>query len=135
MNNETLVRPYPPHEFLEAFSPYIKIIPAPEINAWVQQHLLDDNGDIHNPDHTHLIDADICFMWASNAFSKKGRDVLGQCEEVMMRAGGWQKARMEQQMYEWFGRILSLLSHWRLITVLNVLMLSFVLWSSMSFII
>ena len=22
-----------------------------------------------------------------------------------MRAGGWQKARMEQQMYEWFGRI------------------------------
>ncbi|MDX4947166.1 putative metallopeptidase [Providencia manganoxydans] len=105
MNNETLVRPYPPHEFLEAFSPYIKIIPAPEINAWVQQHLLDDNGDIHNSDHTHLIDADICFMWASLSFNKKGRYVLGQCEEVMMRAGGWQKARMEQQMYEWFGRI------------------------------
>jgi hypothetical protein len=23
----------------------------------------------------------------------------------MLRAGGWQKACMEQQMHEWFGRI------------------------------
>ncbi|HBP9597365.1 TPA: hypothetical protein L7F91_005270, partial [Escherichia coli] len=45
------------------------------------------------------------FLWASNAFEKKGRSVLGQAEEVAMRAGGWQKARMEQQMYEWFGRV------------------------------
>lgn len=49
--------------------------------------------------------ADICFMWASLSFNKKGRYVLGQCEEVMMREGGWQKARMEQQIYEWFVRI------------------------------
>lgn len=44
-------------------------------------------------------------MWASNAFDKRGRVVPGQCEEVMLRAGGWQKSRMEQQMHEWFGRI------------------------------
>ncbi len=44
-------------------------------------------------------------MWASDSFAKKGRYVLGQAEQVMLRAGGWQKARMEQQMYEWFGRI------------------------------
>lgn len=104
-SDEAFARPYPLHEFIESFSPHIKITPAPEVNEWVQQHLLNDDGDIYNPDHMHLIDADICFMWASNSFSKKGRYVLGQCEEVMMRAGGWQKARMEQQMYEWFGRI------------------------------
>lgn len=44
-------------------------------------------------------------MWASESFAKKGRYVLGQAEQVMLRAGGWQKARMEQQMHEWFGRI------------------------------
>jgi hypothetical protein len=33
------------------------------------------------------------------------RRVVGQCEEVMIRAGGWQKARQEQQLYEWFGRV------------------------------
>ncbi|MBN5380608.1 hypothetical protein JY493_26140, partial [Serratia marcescens] len=62
-----------------------------------------DAGSLFNPDHSHLADADLRFMWASSAFEKKGRHVLGQAEEVAMRAGGWQKARMEQQMHEWFG--------------------------------
>lgn len=96
-------RPYPPADFIEEFAPYIKLIPATGIMQWVTDNILDGDGELHNPDHAHLIDADIAFMWASSAFSKKGRTVLGQAEEVMMRAGGWQKARMEQQMYEWFG--------------------------------
>lgn len=44
-------------------------------------------------------------MWASCGFEKQGRTVLGQAEQVAMRADGWQKARMEQQMYEWFGDV------------------------------
>lgn len=96
-------RPYPPADFIEEFSPYIKLIPAVGIMQWVTDNILSSEGELHNPDHAHLIDADIAFMWAASAFSKKGRTVLGQAEEVMMRAGGWQKARMEQQMYEWFG--------------------------------
>ncbi|MFL6614097.1 MAG: putative metallopeptidase [Pantoea agglomerans] len=96
-------RPYPPAELVEDFAPDIKLIPATGIMQWVTDNILDGNGELHNPDHAHLIDADIAFMWAASAFSKKGRTVLGQAEEVMMRAGGWQKARMEQQMYEWFG--------------------------------
>jgi hypothetical protein len=35
-------------------------------------------------------------MWASAAFSKKGRTVVGQAEQVAFRASGWQKARMQQ---------------------------------------
>jgi hypothetical protein len=103
-------RPYPPVNFTgENWLPYTRIIPATEIGEWVNRHILSGEGRLHNPDHEHLTnalaDADIAFMWASSAFAKKGRTVLGQCEEVMMRAGGWQKARMEQQMHEWFGRI------------------------------
>lgn len=96
-------RPYPPAELVEEFTPYIKLMPATGIHEWVTEQILDGNGSLHNPDHSHLIDADIAFMWAASAFSKKGRTVLGQAEEVVMRAGGWQKARMEQQMYGWFG--------------------------------
>jgi len=50
-----------------------------------------------------ILDADIRVMWASAAFAKKGRTVVGQAEQVAFRAGGWQKARMEQQMFDWFG--------------------------------
>ena len=96
-------RPYPPADFVEDFAPYIKLMPATGIMQWVTDNILNGEGELHNPDHAHLIGADIAFMWAASAFSKKGRTVLGQAEEVMMRAGGWQKARMEQQLYEWFG--------------------------------
>lgn len=96
-------RPYPPADFVEEFAPYIKLRPAKGVREWVTSNILSSDGELHNPDHGHLIEADIAFMWAASAFTKKGRTVLGQAEEVMMRAGGWQKARMEQQMYEWFG--------------------------------
>ncbi|EMP5829115.1 hypothetical protein R1R65_001598 [Klebsiella oxytoca] len=103
-------RPFPPVNFTgENWLPYTRLIPATEIGEWVNKHVLSEEGRIHNPDHEHLTnalaDADISFMWASGAFAKSGRIVLGQCEQVMLRAGGWQKARMEQQMHEWFGRI------------------------------
>lgn len=98
-------RPTPPKSLIEDFFPYIKIEPAPEIANWVNEHILNENGEIYNNDHFHLIDADIGFLWAASPFTKKGKNILGQCEEVAFRAGGWQKARMEQQMYNWFGRV------------------------------
>jgi hypothetical protein len=83
----------------------IRLAPAPEVWEWLNAEILADTGSIHNEDHAHLIDADIRVMWASAAFSKKGRTVVGQAEQVAFRAGGWQKARMEQQMFDWFGTV------------------------------
>lgn len=96
-------RPLPPPAFVAEFAPYIRLMPADGLWEWIQEQIIAESGHLHNPDHSHLADADIAFMWAGSAFTKKGRTVLGQAEEVMLRAGGWQKARMEQQLYEWFG--------------------------------
>lgn len=102
MTNDDERRPLPPVNFINAvnWQPYTRIIPANEVHEWINRQILSDTGSIHNPDHGHLLEADLCFMWASDSFEKKGRSVLGQAEEVAMRVGGWQKARMEQQMYE-----------------------------------
>jgi len=83
----------------------LRLIPAPEVLEWLQAQVFSIDGELHNEDHAHLIDADICFLWASSGFGKQGRFVLGQAEQVAFRAGGWQKARMEQQMFDWFGRV------------------------------
>lgn len=91
----------PPADLLE--SPFLILAPAPELWEWIQREVLAETGSIHNPEHSHLIDANVGVMWASSAFSKKGRSVLGQAEQLMIRAGGWQKARQEQQMRQWFG--------------------------------
>ena len=48
-------RPYPPANFTgENWLPYTRIIPASEISEWVNQHILSEEGRIHNPDHIHL---------------------------------------------------------------------------------
>lgn len=101
-------RPYPPSALLELpeLSDFgIRLVPAPEVWEWLQTEILADSGSIHNEDHAHLLDADIRIMWASSSFAKQGRTVLGQAEQVAFRAGGWQKARMEQQMRDWFGDV------------------------------
>jgi hypothetical protein len=80
----------------------MRLTPAAEVWEWLQTEILADTGSIHNEDHAHLLDADIRIMWASSSFEKQGRSVFGQAEQVAFRSGGWQKARMEQQMRDWF---------------------------------
>ncbi|MGG5223504.1 putative metallopeptidase [Pseudomonas syringae pv. coryli] len=101
-------RPMPPAQLLKLSSEsdvFMRLMPAKDVWDWIQDDILADTGSIHNEDHAHLIDADIRVMWASSSFEKQGRRVLGQAEQVAFRAGGWQKARMEQQMRDWFGEI------------------------------
>ena len=101
-------RPFPPFSLLELseLSDFgLHLTPAPEVWEWLKTEILADTGSIHNKDHAHLLDADIRVMWASSSFEKQGRPVLGQAEQVDFRAGGWQKARMEQQMRDWFGEV------------------------------
>ncbi|OAS90376.1 hypothetical protein A6I77_05385 [Achromobacter xylosoxidans] len=81
------------------------LAPAPELLEWTERAILAAGGPLHNPDHAHLVDADLAFLWASSGFQKAGRVVLGQAEQVMFRASGSQKVRQEQQMFEWFGRV------------------------------
>ena len=94
-------RPIPPPHLLDQV--FLTLCPAPEVWDWVNAEILADVGSLRNPDHVHLLDANVQVLWASQSFAKQGRTVLGQAEQVMHRAGGWQKARQEQQMREWFG--------------------------------
>ena len=98
-------RPRPPDSLLALDEVFTRLIPAPEIAEWVEQQVIATDGLVHNPDHGHLAGADIRFLWASQGFRKQGRTVLGQAEMVMIRAGGWQKARQEQQFRDWFGYV------------------------------
>lgn len=105
-----LHRPMPPAGLLseDAFA-RLTLAPAPELLQWSLATFVQEDGILCNEEHVHLREADICMLWASTGFNKQGRTVLGQAEQVMFRAGGWQKARQEQQMVEWFGRVPSFL--------------------------
>lgn len=98
-------RPRPPESLFAAENWFRRFVPADGIAEWVHQMLLSEHSPLHNPDHFHLKDADIEFLWAAQENSRQMRRVVGQCEEVTFRCGAWQKGRQEQQMHEWFGRI------------------------------
>ncbi len=98
-------RPMPPRRLLELEQPETQFAPAPDVFAWLQHEILEEGGCIHNPEHQHLLAADLAVLWASEGFASKGRAVIGQAELVAFRASGWQRARQELQMREWFGRL------------------------------
>lgn len=98
-------RPVPPDALFDGSNWIRPIMPADGVTEWVNETLLRDGAPLHNPDHEHLVDADVAYLWAAVENVRQMRRVVGQCEEVMIRAGGWQRARQEQQLCEWFGRV------------------------------
>ena len=100
------VRPYPPKFIFELDIP--DFLPAPELWAWIKAVFLNEHSEVFNPDHIHLDSfywPQIAVMWANGGFTKQGRFVVGQAEKVMINAGGWKKARQEEQFIQWFGDI------------------------------
>lgn len=99
--NESTKRPFPPEQFTDSLN--FKFAPAHNVHEWVKEFFLNEESSLYNQDHRHVVDADICFLWAPAGFIKQGRVVRGQCEQVISRAGKWQVWRQEQQYREWFG--------------------------------
>ena len=63
-------RPMPPEDLLESL--WLTLRPATGVWDWVQSEILAETGSIHNPEHTHLIDANVGVLWASTGFAKQG---------------------------------------------------------------
>lgn len=105
------MRPKPPKELGDFNGDYpIRFLPALDMPLWVRSTFLEPSSKLFNQDHYHLFDLIECvgFLWAVTGFESKGRFILGQTEELIFRAGKWQKWRQEQQMMEWFGFTLPL---------------------------
>ncbi|OTG66091.1 putative metallopeptidase [Acinetobacter silvestris] len=102
-------RPNPPERLLE-LDPIddMDFEPAFELKEWIWETFLDSNSDLYNEEHEHLTYFNKRFfevLWASSAFIKAEKYVLGQTEKVMINVGGWKKARQEKQMINWFGHV------------------------------
>lgn len=105
MNNVIAHRPAPPGILFDGSNWIRRIVPADGVAERVNETLLREGAPLYNPDHAHLVDADVAYLWAVVENVRQMRQVVGQWEEVTIRAGGWQRARQEQQYLEWFGRV------------------------------
>lgn len=101
-NALTLTRPAPPAEAVDV-SIYGTFVPAPEVWQWIADTILRPGSPLYNPDHEHLIDADVGVLWTSAPNVSKGRQVIGTAETPTFTCGGWKRARQEMQIRQWFG--------------------------------
>jgi hypothetical protein len=83
----------------------VSFAPGLDVWDWILRNIIAVDGPIHNPDHGHLADADVCVLWADGGFTSKMRQVIGTAEEVAFRCNAWQRGRQELQMGQWFGRV------------------------------
>lgn len=99
-------RPMPP-ESITSIDAKICFAPAPELVEWAMATFIEDDGELHNPDHFHLQSASIGMLWTNVSNSRKGRRIVGQCEEGQPSGmmGKWGKARAEEQIVGWFGHV------------------------------
>jgi hypothetical protein len=97
------MRPFPPEAIFGLDGP--TFMPASEVGSWVEATFFDPSSPVANPDHEHLAQAHIGFLWTIVENTRKGKRVIGQCEEGKPQGamGKWSRARAEQQIVEWFG--------------------------------
>jgi hypothetical protein len=76
--------------------------PSPELLEWTLATFVDEGGELHNPDHSHLAHAKIGMVWAGWQSKIQGRVVLGQCEMIMGGGGRWSKLRGQYLLDTWF---------------------------------
>jgi len=97
----TIPRPKPPDE-IPSF------LAAPEVYEWLHSTILNTEHEWYNDDHKHLLDYrvnEIAFLWAQGGYMKKNKWVLGECEKVMMMAGGWKRERQEMWFKDTLGAV------------------------------
>jgi hypothetical protein len=97
------IRPQPPELLLDEYVGIDYFVPSQELDIWVRETFLDERSALFNPEHWHLIEAHIGYLWTNTPNIKGMRPVAATAEIPFFRGTAWQKARQTAQMCEWFG--------------------------------
>lgn len=98
------MRPQPPEALCDDLRHPLAFAPAYDLAEWIRSTYLDPRGSLYNPEHEHLQQATLACLWTNVPNTRQGNIVAATCEMPKPTQGNkWQKARLEYQLYEWFG--------------------------------
>lgn len=99
-----MTRPHPPATVLDMGVP--RFVPDEELAMWALETFVADSSPLANPDHQHLAFAEIGALWTNVPNTRGGRVIVGTAQLGQPVAmGKWARARVEAQLYEWFGGV------------------------------
>lgn len=103
MKLPALKRPHPPPLLLKPAGEDL-FVPAPEVADWAFDVFVNDASPLHNPDHAHLVMANVAFLWTNEESERQMNRVVGRAEltkpNPMLDA--WAKSRHRAQFRGWF---------------------------------
>lgn len=95
-------RPLPPPQIFEPTGAPA-FVPSPELADWAMATFIAVGAPLHNPDHEHLADAQIGFLWTTVGLTRHMHAIAGQAETPRAQGNKWVRGRAIQQLEEWFG--------------------------------
>lgn len=95
--------PRPPDWIFDLDGGINQYVPDPAIADFVAAAFLDEKSELYNPDHGHLSDAKIGFLWTTAANKRHQKRIVGEAELPTYRVGQWIRGRLEYQLQKWFG--------------------------------
>jgi hypothetical protein len=98
-----MTRPFPPAEIVADPSP--RFLPAPELERWAREQFINELSPINNPDHEHLQEATLAFLWTNVPNEKHQRRILGTCQMITESGDKWTQGRSLFQLREWFDEL------------------------------
>lgn len=97
-------RPWPPSP-LRADRETEQFAPALDVAEWAFRAFLDESSPLYNPEHDHLTQAHVGYLWTNVFCRKQGQSVAGTAEIPQVQGPTWTKRRMEWQLRQWFGAV------------------------------
>ena len=98
---ERFVIPSPPDRLCASLESEFTVA---DLKDWVVDSFLEQGSKFYNPEHSHLLSAEIGYLWSNVPNVKRMRRIIGQAQTgKAMAKGKWAKAREEFQVKQWFG--------------------------------
>lgn len=96
----------PPALLLNEDAPAMFVPDRGGLRAFLDDQFLNEASPLYNIEHGHLDAATIGFLWSTVPNSRRGKTIAGEAEMTKryasLPAGKWLKARIAQQVWEWF---------------------------------
>ncbi len=92
--------PRPPSALFDTLEPMF--LPSIELGDWVRETFILPGGHLENPDHAHLGQMNVGFLWTTAENCKQGRRIIGQAQLMPPTGEKWSAARAAAQITKWF---------------------------------
>lgn len=91
-------RPEAPFSEREAWR--LRIEEDARVSRWLQEHIVSEDGGLHNPDHAHLELAEIGVMWTDAPLERRSKRIIGAAEIPSPRGNPITKLRQRWALQE-----------------------------------